>query len=500
MDGSNIMGQLNANGRVFLVNPNGVLFGKTAQVNVGGLVASTQDLSVERFMAGNYRFEGNSAAEVSNQGTLAAQNGGAVALLGARVSNTGVIQANLGKVALAGGKAFTLDFDGSGLVNLQVDEAAINAEVRNGNLLRADGGEVLMTARASNTLLSNVVNNTGVIEARTLQNRAGKIVLDAGDNQRVNVAGTLNASAQGSFLGDGGQIEVKGKAVTVALATNVTTAASNGRTGTWKVSAEQLDLSPSASTPVSSGLYSDTVSRNLANTNIELVSTQGDLNANGKINWSSGNKLTLRSDRQNVNLNADLNASGAARRGESDRPKAGHAQRQPQPERSRRLAGAQPRRHHRPRPRGRRRQARHPVRQGRRLRIQRQALHRDPGRGPTASRQHQSERPLCAGQRHRRLRARVQLHRRQRRRGVLRRVRRPGQQHHPPEHPERRPGAGLVRQQRRRHRQRQPDQQLRNRLRQLHRPRRNRQPGGPQTRAPSTTPPATPPSTPTAAR
>ncbi|QOZ82104.1 filamentous hemagglutinin N-terminal domain-containing protein [Chromobacterium sp. Rain0013] len=311
VDGSNIMGQLNANGRVFLVNPNGVLFGKTAQVNVGGLVASTQDLSVERFMAGNYRFEGNSAAEVSNQGTLAAQNGGAVALLGARVSNTGVIQANLGKVALAGGKAFTLNFDGSGLVNLQVDEAAINAEVRNGNLLRADGGEVLMTARASNTLLSNVVNNTGVIEARTLQNRAGKIVLDAGDNQRVNVAGTLNASAQGSFLGDGGQIEVKGKAVTVALATNVTTAASNGRTGTWKVSAEQLDLSPSASTPVSSGLYSDTVSRNLANTNIELVSTQGDLNANGKINWSSGNKLTLRSDRQNVNLNADLNASGA---------------------------------------------------------------------------------------------------------------------------------------------------------------------------------------------
>ena len=312
-DGSNIMGQLNANGRVFLVNPNGVLFGKTAQVNVGGLVASTQDLSVDRFMAGNYRFEGNSTAEVSNQGAITAQGngGGAVALLGARVSNGGVIQANLGKVALAGGNAFTLNFDGSGLVNLQVDEAAVNAQVSNGSLLRADGGEVLMTARASDNFLRNVVNNTGVIEARTLQSRAGKIVLDAGDNQRVNVAGTLNASAQGSFLGDGGQIEVKGKAVTVALATNVTTAASNGRTGNWKVSAEQLDLSPAASSPMASGLYSDTVSRNLANTNIELVSTQGDLNANGKINWSSGNKLTLRADQQNVKLNADLNASGA---------------------------------------------------------------------------------------------------------------------------------------------------------------------------------------------
>ncbi|MEX5333610.1 two-partner secretion domain-containing protein, partial [Pseudomonas paraeruginosa] len=83
-------------GRVFLVNPNGVVFGKTAQVNVGGLVASTLDISDKDFLDGNYRFSGKSTAQVSNAGSLNASEGGSVALLGARVDNSGVIQARLG--------------------------------------------------------------------------------------------------------------------------------------------------------------------------------------------------------------------------------------------------------------------------------------------------------------------------------------------------------------------------------------------------------------------
>ena len=51
-EASSIYGQLSANGQVFLVNSNGILFGRGAQVNVGGLVASTLDLSVSDFMDG----------------------------------------------------------------------------------------------------------------------------------------------------------------------------------------------------------------------------------------------------------------------------------------------------------------------------------------------------------------------------------------------------------------------------------------------------------------
>ncbi|PNB32059.1 filamentous hemagglutinin, partial [Pseudomonas sp. FW305-130] len=74
-DPSSILGTLNANGQVFLINPNGILFGKGAQVNVGGLVASTLGLSDKDFMAGRYTFSGDSSAAVLNKGTLSADGG-----------------------------------------------------------------------------------------------------------------------------------------------------------------------------------------------------------------------------------------------------------------------------------------------------------------------------------------------------------------------------------------------------------------------------------------
>ena len=110
-DPSSILGSLSANGKVFLLNPNGILFGQGAQVNVGGLVASTLNISDSDFMAGKYNFSGASTASILNQGSINA-DGGYVALLGANVSNQGVISAKLGTVALAAGNAMTLDVAG----------------------------------------------------------------------------------------------------------------------------------------------------------------------------------------------------------------------------------------------------------------------------------------------------------------------------------------------------------------------------------------------------
>ncbi|MBW8302838.1 MAG: filamentous hemagglutinin N-terminal domain-containing protein, partial [Brevundimonas sp.] len=111
-DASAIFGSLTSNGQVFLINPNGVLFGQGSQVNVGGLVASTLDMTDADFMAGNYRFSGGGGGAVLNQGTIIA-NGGYVALLGGHVSNEGLIQASLGTIALASGEAITLDVAGA---------------------------------------------------------------------------------------------------------------------------------------------------------------------------------------------------------------------------------------------------------------------------------------------------------------------------------------------------------------------------------------------------
>lgn len=211
-DPSAILGRLSANGQVFIVNPNGVLFGAGAQVNVAGLVASTLNISDADLMAGRYSFSGPGGS-VTNLGAINA-DGGVVALLGGEVSNQGVISARLGTVALAAGEAVTLDFRGDGLLNVSVDREAVGALVRNGGMIRADGGQVLLNARAAGGLMKTVVNNTGAIEARTLETRGGVIRL-VGDGGLVAVGGTLDATG----LGDGqrgGDIVVTGQAVALS--------------------------------------------------------------------------------------------------------------------------------------------------------------------------------------------------------------------------------------------------------------------------------------------
>ncbi|OLF55856.1 GLUG motif-containing protein [Pseudomonas chlororaphis] len=319
--GSDIQGRIDANGQVFLINPNGVLFGKSAQVNVGGLVVSTQNLADKDFLDGNLHFTGNSSASISNAGTLAASDGGSVALLGAQVSNNGVIQANLGNVVLGAGKDMTLNFDGNGLLNLQISDGAVDALVQNGGLIKADGGQVLMTAKSADSLLKTVVSNQGTIEARTLQSKSGRIVLDGGDRGIVQVAGKQDASALGA-QGNGGVVENRGAQVDVQLAAQVDTRADKGETGSWKIRANTLNVASQESgagqagqnnlgklTSNNSTLRTETLTANLNNTHIELTSGN-DLSVKAPLSWSSGNTLSLNAERGDVRVDAALTATG----------------------------------------------------------------------------------------------------------------------------------------------------------------------------------------------
>lgn len=212
-DASQIFGQLNANGQVYLINPSGVLFGSSAAVNVGGLVASAGDITDNDFLDGRLQFDGKGAAgAVINQGTIRAADGGTVALLGAQVRNEGSVIAKMGSVVLGGGEKITLDYDGDGLINLQVDEAALDASVLNQGLLQASGGTVIMSARTSDAMLSTVVNNEGVIEASSLQQRNGRILLDGGDSGVVASSGLIDVS--GRNAGErGGEVTMTGEYV-----------------------------------------------------------------------------------------------------------------------------------------------------------------------------------------------------------------------------------------------------------------------------------------------
>ncbi|MCF7856808.1 filamentous hemagglutinin N-terminal domain-containing protein [Candidatus Gracilibacteria bacterium] len=217
-DPSQIFGRLSANGKLMLINQNGILFGKGSRIDVHSLIATTHDIRDENFMAGHYRFTipGKPNASVINEGNITAAAGGLVALVAPWVENSGVISARLGRVVLAGGDTFTLDLYGDQLINFAVDsnDAALSALVRNSGEIFADGGSVLLTVDAAKNVVSGVINTDGLIQARTAEMQNGKIVLLGGDSGTVVASGILDAS--GKEAGEsGGTVQVLGSEVSL---------------------------------------------------------------------------------------------------------------------------------------------------------------------------------------------------------------------------------------------------------------------------------------------
>ncbi|EDR4279727.1 filamentous hemagglutinin N-terminal domain-containing protein [Salmonella enterica] len=229
--GSQIMGTLKANGQVFILNPNGVLFGKNARVDVGGLVAATKNISTTDFMKGQYTLSGsgNPGAQVVNQGSLTTSKGGYIVLAGERVSNSGTVTTPSGKTILAAGKTVTLQLDNGGLTSVSVNGSVVNALVENQGLISATNGQVYLTAKGQDMLLNTVVNNSGTVEAKGLANRGGEIVLNGGDSGVVSQSGHLLADSQ---TGQGGKITLEGQNIHLAGG-SLTTA--TGKTGGGEV-------------------------------------------------------------------------------------------------------------------------------------------------------------------------------------------------------------------------------------------------------------------------
>ncbi len=208
---SAILGRLNANGQIVLVNPHGILFGQGAQINVGSLIASTANLSTPDFMAGRLNFNqpGQPGAEIINQGTLSAADGGLIALVAPHVRNDGLIQARLGKILLGAGDTYTLDLYGDGLIKLALSDEQHDRLITHTGKSTADGGHIiLITAPAAKTVLDQIINLSGTLQADSVAHQAGRIVLLA-PGGRLDLSGS--ASAQGPHAGQrGGTIEILG--------------------------------------------------------------------------------------------------------------------------------------------------------------------------------------------------------------------------------------------------------------------------------------------------
>ncbi|HXC40420.1 MAG TPA: filamentous hemagglutinin N-terminal domain-containing protein, partial [Burkholderiales bacterium] len=216
-DASSILGSLSANGQVFLVNPNGIYFGRGVTLDVGGLVATTLAIKDGDFLAGRYSFSRDPSsparAEVVNEGVITARPGGYVVLAGDYAANRGTVEASLGTVALASGNAMTLDVSGDKLINFAVNEKSVAAlaGVDNAGQLLADGGRVIMTAATARNLAAATVNNTGLIQAQSVTEKDGAVYLSA-DGGTAQVSGTIDVSGRQAGR-TGGSVRVLGDQV-----------------------------------------------------------------------------------------------------------------------------------------------------------------------------------------------------------------------------------------------------------------------------------------------
>jgi filamentous hemagglutinin family protein len=262
-----IQGALQANGQVWVLNPNGVLIAPGSQVVTGSFLATTRSLTDQQFMAGNYAFTdgGVPGASVINQGSIIVAEGGYAVLAGEAVRNEGYIEANLGQVVLGGAKAFTLDLSGDNtlafVVTAPVDVTPTDGKaiVDNTGSIQAAGGRVLMTARAASQVVGQVINTDGVVAATSAQMVNGKIVLDGGAGA-ASVGGNLNASGK-AFGQTGGSIDVNAQKIQVKATAKLDV---SGDAGGGKIaiggggpSTRTQSFTPAASTTIASGARLD---------------------------------------------------------------------------------------------------------------------------------------------------------------------------------------------------------------------------------------------------
>ena len=209
---SQILGRISANGSVFITNGNGIFFGEQATVDVGGLVASTMNLTVTDFMKGKLTFKGeNGDGEIGNKGRLTADPNGFIALLAPEVRNSGLILAKKGTVALASGKTVELQFGSQRkLEGIRVQPAKWKSLVENQHVIDAEEGLVILSAKGLTSLRGSVVNNSGKIQASGVRRVGGRIMLTAGEGGEVENQGLLDVS---SLHGKGGNAILEGERI-----------------------------------------------------------------------------------------------------------------------------------------------------------------------------------------------------------------------------------------------------------------------------------------------
>ncbi len=271
---SYILGLLQSNGRVFLINPNGIFFGQGSQVNVSGLIVSTLGISNKDFLAGNYNFTaGATSGPIQNQGNITTPSGGIVYLIGPSLENSGIITTPNGQVLLAAGHSVQL-VDSSNPDIAVVVSADGDSAVNLGQII-AQSGKV--------GIYGGLITQSGIVSANSATvGSNGQIIFKAANNVTLD-AGSVT-SANGA---SGGQITIQSAAGNTSVSGIVSAKGSDGAGGNIEVLGNNIALTSSALLDASGKSLGGYI-KVLGDMTTGTVQVAGTLNASGLNGGDSG--------------------------------------------------------------------------------------------------------------------------------------------------------------------------------------------------------------------
>ncbi len=267
---SGILGALQSNGKVFLVNPNGILFGAGARIDVNGLVASTLNMTDADFLAGRMRFNADRALPggVSNAGTITTPSGGFVYMLAPNVENSGVITTPSGEAILAAGNS--VELVDSTNPSQRVVVSAKSQDVNLSQLMTQSNGNIFSVLNSGKVSANTVVQDeTGRIyfkSAGNIQTTSTSVVEAKGDlaanGGRIQAFADGDGSYAGSFNAsgkNGGFIETSGSTLDVnGIDINAQALSPTGLGGMWLLDPYDFTIDAYGASAISSALSSGT--------------------------------------------------------------------------------------------------------------------------------------------------------------------------------------------------------------------------------------------------
>jgi filamentous hemagglutinin family protein len=343
---SNILGAINANGRVFLSNPNGFIFGANSVVNVGSLFATTSQ--IDNLSDTDLQLFSGGQGSIINQGTINTESGGYIGFFAPTIENPGTLNSPEGNVTLSNANSGLLYLPNSAGIGFTIDSLdSLNPiGIENTGTIKASGGQVLLSSAAIDTALRSAINNQGIVDVSAIHQDGGdiRILATAGS---IDQGGILNANSVlngdggniimiaekdmihsgsssargGDESGDGGFVETSGFRA-LNLNSLVDTRALNGNWGTWLIDPTTLNIgdgnasyeSNDIDTALSTNGFLEYMADTINVTGIILTSSVGtlkitatDLNINASIDTSS---LNINSSKINLAADANLTVSG----------------------------------------------------------------------------------------------------------------------------------------------------------------------------------------------